>query len=308
MTIRIGTCLAALLAVTTLGSAGAAEMATHKATLTLDGAMRVAASAVSEAKRLSAPGGAIAVVDDGGNLLYLERLDNTFPAAATVAIEKARTASTFRRPTRVFEEAIKGGRVSLVAVDVMTPLQGGVPILIDGQVVGAIGVSGAASAQQDDDLAAAAVAAWDQLGVSMSAAPASASAAALASASSMRPAEVTYYRAENVEKSFAQGAVLFDHGTNYMIHTSRRVAPGKAEVHTKDTDLIYVLDGSATFVTGGHVVDGSTTAPDEIRGASIDGGETRVLSKGDVIVVPAGTPHWFRDVRGPVLYYTIKVR
>ena len=119
---------------------------------------------------------------------------------------------------------------------------------------------------------------------------------------------VTYYRAENVAKSFAQGAVLFDRGTNYMIHTSRRVAPGKAEVHTRDTDLIYVLEGSATFVTGGRVVDAKNIADDEIRGASIADGETRTLAKGDVIIVPAGTPHWFKDVRGPVLYYTIKVR
>ena len=122
------------------------------------------------------------------------------------------------------------------------------------------------------------------------------------------PAPVTYYRAENVAKSFAQGAVLFDQGQNYMIHTSRRVAPGKAEVHARDTDLIYVLEGSATFVTGGRVIDGKHTADDEIRGASIVDGETRTLAKGDVIIVPAGTPHWFKDVRGPVLYYTIKVR
>lgn len=119
---------------------------------------------------------------------------------------------------------------------------------------------------------------------------------------------VAYFRAENVAKSFAEGAVLFDRGTNYMIHTSRRTAPGKAEVHGKDTDLIYVLEGSATFVTGGTVPDAAPTAPDEWRGSAIEGGETRFIEKGDVIVVPAGTPHWFRDVRGPVLYYTIKVR
>ena len=88
----------------------------------------------------------------------------------------------------------------------------------------------------------------------------------------------------------------------------KRVAAGKAEVHTRDTDLIYVLEGSARFVTGGRVVGGTNTAADEIRGEAIEGGETRVLSKGDVIIVPAGTPHWFQDVRGPVLYYTIKVR
>ena len=121
--------------------------------------------------------------------------------------------------------------------------------------------------------------------------------------------EVRYWRAENVAKSFAEGAVLEARpGANWMIHTSRRTAPGMAEVHEQDTDLIYVLEGSATFVTGGRVLEPRTTAPGEIRGASIADGETRELAKGDVIVVPAGTPHWFKAVRPPVLYYTIKVR
>ena len=121
------------------------------------------------------------------------------------------------------------------------------------------------------------------------------------------PLPVTYYRAENVSKSFAQGAVLFDKGTNYMIHTSRRVAPGMAEVHARDTDVIYVLEGAATFVTGGRVVEGKPTGPDEVRGASILDGETRTLARGDVIIVPAGTPHWFKEVDGLLLYYVVKV-
>jgi glc operon protein GlcG len=123
--------------------------------LTLEGAKAVAAAASAEAHRLNA-GGAIAVVDEGGNLVYLERLENTFPAATSVAIEKARTAATFRRPTRDFENAIAKGRTALLGVSVMTPLQGGVPIVVDGQVVGAVGLSGAASAQQDDDIASVA--------------------------------------------------------------------------------------------------------------------------------------------------------
>ena len=135
------------------------------------------------------------------------------------------------------------------------------------------------------------------------------SVAAGATPETPSPAKVRYYRAENVTKSFAEGAVLYaEPTTNYMIHTSRRTAAGMAEVHTLDTDLIYVLEGSATFVTGGTVLSPRNTAPDEIRGAAIDGGETRVIAKGDVIIVPAGTPHWFRDVRGPILYYTVKVR
>ena len=120
---------------------------------------------------------------------------------------------------------------------------------------------------------------------------------------------VHYFRAENVTKSFAEGAVLFaDPSVNYMIHTSRRTSAGMAEVHTQDTDLIHVLEGSATFVTGGTVVEPRNIAADEIRGSSIDGGETRVIAPGDVIIVPAGVPHWFKAVRGPVLYYTVKVR
>lgn len=133
------------------------------------------------------------------------------------------------------------------------------------------------------------------------------SPAAEAPAAAAKP--VRYFRAENVGKSFAEGAVLdAQPGANYMIHTSRRTAPGMAEVHTLDTDLIHVLEGSAVFVTGGSVVSPMNTASDEIRGASIEGGETRVIAEGDVIIVPAGTPHWFKAVRGPVLYYTVKVR
>ncbi len=141
----------------------AAQTATRKI-LTLEGARMVSAAAEAEAKRLQA-GGAIAVVDDGGHLLMLVRLDNTFPAASAVAIEKARTAAQFRRPTQVFEDAIAKGRQSLLGVAVMTPLQGGVPIVVDGQMVGAIGVSGAASAQQDTDIANVAAVALQKMSV-----------------------------------------------------------------------------------------------------------------------------------------------
>ncbi len=121
--------------------------------------------------------------------------------------------------------------------------------------------------------------------------------------------DVVYYRAENVAAAFAHGAVLHANpGDAYMIHTSRRVAPGQAEVHDLDTDLIYVVKGTATFVTGGAVVGGTSTAPHETRGASIAGGVTRTLAEGDVIIVPKGTPHWFQAVSQPFLYYTIKVR
>ncbi len=93
-----------------------------------------------------------------------------------------------------------------------------------------------------------------------------------------------------------------------MVHASRRETPGTAEIHTLDTDIIYVLDGTATFITGGTAVDTKTVAPNEIRGSSIQNGETRRLVKGDVIIVPANTPHWFVETTKPFLYYVVKVR
>jgi glc operon protein GlcG len=121
--------------------------------MTLALAKQLMASAEAEALRLKAPGGAIAIVDDGGHLVLLERLDGTFPAAAEVSTEKARTAAVFRMPTENLENAIKNGRSALLGVSVMTPLQGGVPIRVQGRVLGAVGVSGAASAAQDTEIA-----------------------------------------------------------------------------------------------------------------------------------------------------------
>lgn len=139
--------LAAALLVTQAGAQGGG--------MDLALAKKVAGAAASEARRNSA-GGAVAVVDAGGHLVYLERLDGTFPAAAVVATEKARTAAIFRRPTKDFEDAVRNGRTPLLGVQVMTPLEGGVPIVVNGVVVGAVGVSGAASAQQDEEIARAA--------------------------------------------------------------------------------------------------------------------------------------------------------
>ncbi len=118
---------------------------------------------------------------------------------------------------------------------------------------------------------------------------------------------VTYIPGPQVQDAFRTGAVLLDQGS-YMVHASRREKAGEVEVHDKDTDIIYMLEGSTTFVTGGAIVGGKTTAPDEVRGSNVSGGETRLLTKGDVIVVPKGTPHWFKAVSGPVLYYVVKVR
>lgn len=268
----------------------------ERKTLSIDGAHKVIAGAVAYAKKVNAPGGVIAVVDDGGNLMALERLDGTFAAGANISIGKARTAVLFKRPTKAFEDIIKNGRTAMVALPdaYFTPLQGGIPITIDGQIVGGVGVSGAASAQQDEELALAGAGVFtaDTKDTQMS-----------------KAAPVLFFDASQVSTSFSKGAVLLD-GTNrnYMVHTSRREKPGQAEVHTLDTDIIYVLEGNATFVTGGTAIEPKETAPNEFRGSRIDGGDVRQLTKGDVIIVPNNTPHWFKEVSGTFLYYTIKVR
>lgn len=277
-----------------MSAATALAQVNKKEALTLDGARKVIASAMAEAKRLSAPGGVIAVVDDGGNLIALERMDNTFTAGANISIGKAKTAVMFKRPTKFFEDIIKNGRTAMVALPDFTPLQGGVPIEYDGQIIGGVGVSGAASAQQDEEIAMAGANTFQSL---------------KAHANTSNASPITYFESKDVREAFDKGAVLIDgsDGRNYMVHASRRDKPGMAEVHTLDTDVIYVVEGSATIVTGGTVDEPKEIAPNEIRGLGINGGETRRLSKGDVITVANGTPHWFKEVEGTLLYYVVKV-
>jgi len=143
-----------LLALTSQLSAQTTE---SKRTLTLEGAKAVAAAAAAEAKK-GKEGASIAIVDDGGNLMYLERIQPTFPMGATISTEKARTAALFQKPTKILEDAIVGGRTPLLNVW-SAPLNGGEPILVDGKIVGAIGVSGAASAARDAVIALAGAAA-----------------------------------------------------------------------------------------------------------------------------------------------------
>lgn len=144
-----------LIAAALLAIAGQAraQATTAKQALTLEGAKTVAAAAAAEAKRGN-EGGSIAVVDDGGSLVYLERIQPTFPMGAHIAIEKARTAALFQRPSKALEDVILSGRTTLLSV-APAPLQGGEPIVVSGQIVGAIGVSGAASAARDQAIAAA---------------------------------------------------------------------------------------------------------------------------------------------------------
>jgi glc operon protein GlcG len=125
----------------------------EKTSLTLDGAKKIAAVAETKAKAEGARV-VIAVVDEGGSLLLLERLDDTQVASVNVGIDKARTAAIYRRPSKVFEDQVKNGRVSALALHGAVALQGGVPIIVDGKVIGAIGVSGE-TPQQDEDIAMA---------------------------------------------------------------------------------------------------------------------------------------------------------
>lgn len=269
------------------------EAQVEKKALTLEGARHIIATAIGEARRLSAPGGVIAVVDDGGNLIALERLDGTFVAGANISIGKARTAAIFKRPTRAFEDIIKNGRTAMVALSDFTPLQGGLPLMVGEQVVGGIGVSGAASAQQDEEIALAGAAAAKTLKLGMGGTALS--------------RKVTFIDRQMVATGFEKGAVLVNMGT-YMVHASHREMDGIAEIHSLDTDLIYVLEGSATFITGGSVPDAKVIEPNELRGSAIVGGESRRVVKGDVVVVPAGVPHMFTEVQGPLNYYVVKVR
>lgn len=260
----------------------------ERKSLSLEGARKVIASAVSEARRLGAPGGAIAVVDEGGNLIAVERLDGTFAAGANISIGKARTAAIFKRPTSAFEDIINKGRTAMTALSDFTPLQGGVPLELEGQVIGAVGVSGAASAQQDEEIALAA-----------------ANSLTTASASTSPSAAFTYFDSRKVSQAFSKGAPLLE-TQEFKVHASRRDKPGLAEIHERETDVIYVLEGTAILVTGGTAVDPKVTAPGEIRGTAIQGGNAQQLVQGDVVVIPRGVPHWFQKVDAPFLYFVVK--
>ena len=106
--------------------------------------------------------------------------------------------------------------------------------------------------------------------------------------------------------ALAKGGALVT-ASDVLVSGSHREKPGQVEVHDKEMDVLYITDGSATFVTGGKIVGAKNTRPDQWLGTDITGGTTHKLVKGDVIVVPAGMPHWFKEVPGPLSYYVVKV-
>jgi quercetin dioxygenase-like cupin family protein len=111
---------------------------------------------------------------------------------------------------------------------------------------------------------------------------------------------------EKVAAVFAKGGPLLA-TNNFKVQAGRRTEAGEAEIHDHDTDIFYIVEGSATFVTGGKPVDTRTVSPGETRAKSIAGGTEQKLTKGDIIMIPTGVPHWFKEVTGPFLYYVVKV-
>ena len=118
--------------------------------------------------------------------------------------------------------------------------------------------------------------------------------------------EVVFIDHEAMAEAFRVGQRLVGN-ENYTVSASRRDKVGTAEIHDNVTDIFYFVSGTATFVTGGSLVDSRQTGPGEWRGTSSEGGTSRAVSPGDVIVVPKGTTHWFSAVNGVIQYYIIKV-
>jgi glc operon protein GlcG len=211
----------------------------------------------------------VAVVDAAGELVYLWRPDGAQVASVGVAADKARTAALFRRPSKDFEDQASGGRPSALHLARAVPLQGGMPIRYGGEVVGAIGVSGASSAPEDQELSALGARAAEQAAAS--------------------PGPATYISATDVDARFANGGLLVD-AARYKLDAGRRTGPGEVECHDTVTDIMRVVEGQATVVTGSN---GDTA--------------THEVGAGDVLVIPQGVPHQFTAVSDPFLYFVVKV-
>ena len=267
-----------------IAGAAAAVSFTEVPALTYDGAKMAAEAAGAEAARRGvAP--VISAVDAGGALMYLVRPDHAQVASVEVTTDKARTAAIYRRPSKDFEEQASGGRPSALHLARAVPLQGGIPIEHDGHVIGAIGVSGATSADEDNELA--------QIGAAAIAADGHRNGAA-------------FFPAAEVAERFAAGGLLLE-TTGYKIDAGRREAPGEVEYHEHSVDVMRVVEGTATVVLGGAMRDVREVGPGELRAGSVDGGEPRELRPGDVLAIPNGVPHQFVQVSDPFLYFVVKV-
>ena len=261
------------------------------AALTYEGA-RLAAEAAGAVAATRGVAPVISAVDAGGELMYLVRPDSAQVASVQVTTDKARTAAIYRRPSKDFEDQASNGRPSALHLARAVPLQGGVPIESYGVVIGAIGVSGATDADEDRELA--------ELGVQ------SLQAAIAARANGGNSDGAAHFPAAAVDEKFRAGGLLLDTPT-YKVDAGRREGPGEVEYHERVVDVMHVVSGRATVLTGGSMVDPREVAPGELRAAAVEGGRTRELSAGDVLAIPNGVPHQFTEVSDPFLYFVVKV-
>jgi glc operon protein GlcG len=192
--------------------------------LSYDVARRVAeaAGATADARGV-AP--VAAVVDAHGDLVYLWRPDAAQAASVGVATDKARTAAIYRRPSKDFEEQASNGRASALHLAGAVPLQGGIPLVVDGHVIGALGVSGASSADEDQELALVGAEALNAVGTA------------------------TYIPQQRVRERFRTGGLLLE-TADYKLDAGRRTTPGDVELHDGETDIMQVVEGHATVVAG----------------------------------------------------------
>ena len=229
-------------AISIAGAAAEFSTAATKA-VTYAGAKRAAEAVAAECnKRGVAP--VCAVVDAGGELVYLWRPEEAQVASVGVATDKARTAAIYRRPSKDFEEQAASGRASALHLARAVPLQGGIPIVLEGEVIGAVGVSGASSADEDQELAV--------LGSEALAEPAGSSNGA------------SFFGKEAVRAKFATGGLLLDAGA-YKLDAGRRSAPGEVEYHAHTVDVMHIVEGNATVVTGGEMVGVHSVGDGELR-------------------------------------------
>ena len=254
--------------------------------LTYEGAQR-AAEAVNSVAAERGVEPVIAVVDAGGDLVFLLRPDGAQVASANVSIDKARTAAIYRRPSKDFEDQASNGRPSALHLARAVPLQGGMPILKDSEVAGAIGVSGASSADEDQELA--------EIG-----------AQALAQTPNGSANGAAYFDVDAVEAKFETGGLLLD-AAHYKIDAGRRDGPGEVEYHEHVVDVMHVLEGAATVITGGEMIGAHEVAPGELRAGAVEGGTSHRLAVGDVLAIPNGVPHQFVEASDPFLYFVVKV-
>jgi glc operon protein GlcG len=121
-----------------------------------------------------------------------------------------------------------------------------------------------------------------------------------------KPEAVIHFDHAKVDALFAKGGLLIQ-TNNFKVMAGHRSGPGTVEIHEKDTDVFYIVDGTATFITGGKANEITQKSPGEYGAKDITGGDTNKLAKGDVIIIPNGVPHWFTDTSSPFLYFVVKV-